>query len=282
MEHMLTSSKSKISTWQRVEHTQDTLSSHQASLLLAEAKLWSFKLWCFWREPGKTWPLLRTASHTCSTQVRCPETASHCGRYLPAVLSGSSLLDLCWGKAVGQLRIPSCLNCQQYWKASLGPSGVPLLWHVPMSRISGMDLMWESCREAGDWGALQGIPGSSLGTRFLACSWAHRLQWAASWGFHPGLSSEHSFGGERRKQKVCISARRNFPTIVLGHTLFAARSHYHRRAHQSIKLQCTLSLLNSEDVFHTDTLGWRIKLHSISGLRSYHSKHFYMKMKFEN
>lgn len=228
MESMLTSSKSKSSTtWQRVEHTQGTLSSHQASLLLAEAKLWSFMLWCFQGGAREN----MTASQDCQPHLLCAGAMSWGSLSLWKILAVSTSWeltlswDLCWGRAVGRLRISSCLNCQQYCKVSLGSSGVPFLWHVPMSRISGMDLMWESCREAGDCGALQGIAGSSLGTPFLACSWAHRLQWAAAWGSHPGLSSEHSFGGERRKQKVCISARRNFPTIVLGHTLFAAQSH---------------------------------------------------------
>lgn len=47
--------------------------SQEASLLLVEAKVWSFMLWCYRREPGKVWRLLRTVSRTCLTWVSCPQ-----------------------------------------------------------------------------------------------------------------------------------------------------------------------------------------------------------------
>jgi len=64
METMLTSSKSKISTtWHGVTHTLTTPCYHWAFMLLVEAKVWSFMLSGYWREPQKVGQLLRIVSH---------------------------------------------------------------------------------------------------------------------------------------------------------------------------------------------------------------------------
>lgn len=56
VETLLASSKSKISTtWRGGKPTLDTPCYRRASMLLVEAKVWSFMLLSCWREPEKAW-----------------------------------------------------------------------------------------------------------------------------------------------------------------------------------------------------------------------------------
>lgn len=76
VETLLASSKSKISTTGRGRKpTVDTPCYRRASMLLVEAKVWSFMLLSCWREPEKAWRVSGLSAMPTWPEVLCLETA---------------------------------------------------------------------------------------------------------------------------------------------------------------------------------------------------------------
>lgn len=129
-----------------------------------------------------------------------------------------------------QLRISSCI----VGKVILALSGNTIA--VTRPTISGMVLILESNHSLkflrnksirdleGNPGSLREVLAYPVTGPYLLDLFSLALLRGLP-GLKPVLSSKYSFGGKKRKQKVCFCTRRNFPTIVLGQILVATLLH---------------------------------------------------------